>query len=149
MAAMQTPPSSVLHDVLPLIADREQRHPEVYPAESVRALFDAGIIAGPFAEELGGRRTTLVEAVSVVEEIASVSPSVALIVSMPLGLAGIYGLGSEIAPPAQRAAFARPVIFPVDASRRSIRRRVAPSRGGHRSSKGKPSSSTTIIPKRT
>ena len=103
---MQTPPSSVLHDVLPLIADREQRHPEVYPAESVRALFDAGIIAGPFAEELGGRRTTLVEAVSVVEEIASVSPSVALIVSMPLGLAGIYGLGSEIAPPAQRAAFA-------------------------------------------
>jgi alkylation response protein AidB-like acyl-CoA dehydrogenase len=44
--------------------------------------------------------------VSVIETIASVSPSVALIASMPLGLAGIYGLGSDIAPDAQRGAFA-------------------------------------------
>lgn len=106
MEAMHTPLSSVLDDVLPLIAEREQSQPEVYPADSVRALFDAGIIAGPFAEELGGRRMTLAEAVGVVEDIASVSPSVALIVSMPLGLAGIYGLGSESAPAAHRAAFA-------------------------------------------
>jgi alkylation response protein AidB-like acyl-CoA dehydrogenase len=55
---------------------------------------------------LGGRGKTLVEAVGVLETMASVSPSVALIASMPLGLAGIYGLGDEIAPETHRAAFA-------------------------------------------
>ena len=98
--------SLVLDDVLPLIADQERNHPEAYPEKSIRALFDAGIIAGPFREDLGGRGMKLVEAVAAVEEIASVSPSVALIASMPLGLAGIYGLGEEIAPDAHRTAFA-------------------------------------------
>lgn len=91
---------------MPLIADHERDHPEAYPEESIRALFDAGVIAGPFPEDLGGRGIELAEAVRVVEAIASVSPSVALIASMPLGLAGIYGLGSEMAPEAHRAAFA-------------------------------------------
>ena len=91
---------------MPLIADQEKNHPESYPEKSIRALFDAGIIAGPFAQDWGGHGMKLVEAVSAVETIASVSPSVALIASMPLGLAGIYGLGNEIAPDAHRAAFA-------------------------------------------
>lgn len=103
---MATPLSLVLDDLLPLIADHERKHPEAYPETSIRALFDAGIIAGPFAEDLGGRGIRLVEAVSVLETIASVSPSVALIASMPLGLAGIYGLDNEIAPDAHRSAFA-------------------------------------------
>lgn len=103
---MSTPLGRVLEEVLPHIADAEQRDPDVYPASSVRALFDAGIIGAPFAEEFGGRGMKLVEAVSVIETLASVSPSVALIVSMPLGLAGIYGLGPAIAPDAHRAAFA-------------------------------------------
>jgi alkylation response protein AidB-like acyl-CoA dehydrogenase len=103
---MSTALSLALDDVLPLIADQERNHPEIYPEESVRALFDAGIIAGPFPEHLGGRGMKLVEAVRVLETIASVSPSVALIASMPLGLACIYGLGSETAPDAHRAAFA-------------------------------------------
>ena len=106
---MSTSLSRALADLLPLIADQERNHPEAYPERSIRALFDAGIIAGPFAEHLGGRGMTLVEAVSAVEAIASVSPSVALIASMPLGLAGIYGLHdeiAEIAPERVRAAFA-------------------------------------------
>jgi alkylation response protein AidB-like acyl-CoA dehydrogenase len=103
---MPTPLSLVLEDLLPLIAEQERNHPEAYPESSIRALFDAGIIAGPFAENLGGRGMKLVEAVSVIETIASVSPSVALIASMPLGLAGIYGLDNQIAPDAYRAAFA-------------------------------------------
>src|SRR5688572_3102295 len=102
---MSTTPS-VLDDLLPLIAEQEQNHPEAYPEKSIRALFDSGIIAGPFAEDLGGHGMTLVEVVSVLETIASVSPSVALIASMPLGLAGIYGLDNEIAPDAHRIAFA-------------------------------------------
>lgn len=103
---MSTPLRLALEDLLPLVADHEANHPEAYPAESLRALYDAGIIAGPFAEELGGRGMKLAEAVDVVETIASVSPSVALIASMPLGLAGIYGLSNDIAPDAHRAAFA-------------------------------------------
>ena len=102
---MSTNLSLVLDDLLPLIADQERSHPEAYPAKSIRALFDAGIIAGPFPEDLGGRGIKLVEAVRFVETIASASPSVALIASMPLGLAGFYGLGQEIAPNAHRAAF--------------------------------------------
>jgi alkylation response protein AidB-like acyl-CoA dehydrogenase len=98
--------SLVLDDVLPLIADQERNHPEVYPEVSIRALFDARIIAGPFAEDLGGRGMTLVEAVTVLEKVAAASPSVALIASMPLGLAGICGLDKQIAPDTHRAAFA-------------------------------------------
>ncbi len=103
---MSTNPSLALDDLLPLIADQERDHSEAYPEESIRALFKAGIIAGPFAEDVGGHGTKLVEAVSTLETIASVSPSVALIASMPLGLAGIYGLGNEIAPEPHRSAFA-------------------------------------------
>ncbi len=102
---MSTPLGLVLEDLIPLIAEQERNHPESYPEKSIRALFDAGIIAGPFAEDLGGRGMKLSEAVSVIETIASASPSVALIASMPLGLAGIYGLGSDIAPDAHRSAF--------------------------------------------
>lgn len=102
---MPTPLGRVLDDVLPLIASHELSDPEAYPEKSIRALYDAGIIAGPFAEKLGGRGMTLVEAVGVIEAIASVSPSVALIASMPLGLAGIYGLDDDIAPDAHRRAF--------------------------------------------
>ncbi|HEY3497612.1 MAG TPA: acyl-CoA dehydrogenase family protein [Polyangiaceae bacterium] len=106
---MSTTLSGALDDVLPLIADQERSDPETYPAKSIRALFDAGIIAGPFPEQRGGRGMKLVEAVRVVETIASVSPSAALIASMPLGLAGIYGLGEEIAPEAHRASFAEQI----------------------------------------
>ena len=103
---MSTKLNLVLDDLLPLIADQERNHPEVYPDKSIRALFDAGIISGPFAKDLGGQGMTLVEAVGVLETLASVSPSVSLIASMPLGLAGIYGLDNEIAPEAHRTAFA-------------------------------------------
>lgn len=97
--------SSVLDDLLPLIADQEQNHPETYPESSLRALFDAGIMASPFPEGLGGRGVRLVEVVRLLEKIAAASPSVALLVSMPLGLATIYGLGEEIAPAPHRSQF--------------------------------------------
>ena len=103
---MATSLTLALDDLLPLIAEQERNHPEAYPAKSIRALFEAGIVAGAFPEDLGGGGMKLVEAVRVLETIASVSPSVALIASMPMGLAGFYGLGSEIAPDAHRAAFA-------------------------------------------
>ncbi len=39
------------------------------------------------------------------EALASASPSTALLASMPLGLAGIYGLGVDVAPDAARDAW--------------------------------------------
>lgn len=90
-------PSLVHDDLLTLIADQERKQPEAYPEGSIRALFDAGLIASPFPKDLGGAGVKLVDAVRSVEAIASVSPSVALIASMPLGLAGMYALGNEIA----------------------------------------------------
>lgn|SRR5690606_19163260 len=92
---MSKPLGLVLEDLLPLIASHERNHPEAYPEESIRTLYEAGIIGGPFAEEFGGRGIKLVEAVSVVETIASVSPSVALIASMPPGARGYLRAGQR------------------------------------------------------
>jgi hypothetical protein len=44
---MATPLSRILDELLPVIADQERDHPESYPEKSIRALFDAGIMAGP------------------------------------------------------------------------------------------------------
>ncbi|MDQ2644536.1 MAG: acyl-CoA/acyl-ACP dehydrogenase [Myxococcota bacterium] len=94
-----------LEEVLQQIAAHEQRHPEEYPGDSIQALFEAGVIPGPFSKEAGGRGLGLSDAVRAVEAIAAVSPSVALIASMPLGLAGVIAAAGEVAPDAQRAAF--------------------------------------------
>lgn len=98
-----------LDEVLQSIADREHREPETFPAASIAALYDAGVIAAPFPPELGGSRASLAEMVVAVEAIAAASPSTALIACMPLGLAGILGLGSELAPEAHRGAFAEQI----------------------------------------
>lgn len=96
---------TTLEDLLPSIAQRERAEPETFPAPSIAALYDAGVIAAPLPPEHGGRGASLPEMVSAVEAIAAVSPSTALIACMPLGLAGVYGLGPEVAPERLRAAF--------------------------------------------
>jgi alkylation response protein AidB-like acyl-CoA dehydrogenase len=100
--------NSLLHDVQGLasqLADREAADPDRYPAESIADLQRAGVLIAPFPSELGGRGTTLPELVSAIELIAAASPSTALLLSMPLGLAGVYGLGEAVAPPAHRPAW--------------------------------------------
>jgi len=76
--------------------------PDGYPAKNVADLMEAGIIRGPLPESLGGQGWTLSESVAAIETIAAASPSTAVIVSMPLGLAGVYGLGGQAAPEAHR-----------------------------------------------
>jgi alkylation response protein AidB-like acyl-CoA dehydrogenase len=98
-----------LEDLLPSIAERERAEPETFPAASVAALYDAGVIAAPFAPELGGSNGSLPDMVAAVEAIAAASPSTALIACMPLGLAGIYGLGPSVAPQQHRVAFAEQI----------------------------------------
>lgn len=100
--------SSLLDDVrqlAPGLAEREATDPDRYPAGSIAALQQAGILSAPLSVPLGGRGAPPAEVVEAVEVIAAASPSVALLVSMPLGLAGVMGIGSEIAPANWRAAW--------------------------------------------
>jgi len=100
---------STLEDLLPSIAERERTEPEKFPAASVAALYDAGVIAAPFPPEHGGRSASLSEMVAAVEALATASPSTALIACMPLGLAGVYGLGPDVAPAAHRPRYAQQI----------------------------------------
>jgi alkylation response protein AidB-like acyl-CoA dehydrogenase len=99
-------PSDQLRSLLPEIAHRERAEPEDYPAASVSALYSAGVVAAPFPASAGGAGWRLTDAVAAVEAIAEASPSTALNVSMPLGLAGVLGVGRDIAPPAERSRWA-------------------------------------------
>jgi alkylation response protein AidB-like acyl-CoA dehydrogenase len=85
-------------DLLPAIEERELADAEAYPRDSITGLFDAGVIAAPFPKALGGAGATLQDSVRITEIVASASPSTALCMSMPLGLAGVYAACGEIAP---------------------------------------------------
>jgi alkylation response protein AidB-like acyl-CoA dehydrogenase len=101
-------PSSLLDDVRGLgagFAARDAEFPERYPADSIAELHRAAIIAAPLTESLGGRGATCREATAAVELIARSSPSTALVVAMPLGLAGILATGPEAAPERYRTAW--------------------------------------------
>ena len=89
----------------PALAAREAADPEHYSAESVAELYRAGVPGAPFPAALGGMGATLPEAVAAVEEVAMASPSTALLLSMPLGLAGWYAVGPEVAPKEHRAVW--------------------------------------------
>ena len=83
--------------------ERDAAAPESYPAENIASLYDARMVPGPFPASLGGRGWTLRESVDAICTIASQSPSTALIVSMPLGLAGAcFATDRGFAPPGWR-----------------------------------------------
>ena len=84
-----------LIDLLPRFAEREAADPETYPRESVADLYVAGIPLAPFTEAMGGEGASCRDAVAAIETLATASPSLALIASMPLGLAGILALDLE------------------------------------------------------
>lgn len=84
-----------LTDLLPAISDREAKDPERYPAESVDALYGAGVVQAPLPAALGGGDATCRDATEAIELLATASPSLALIACMPLGLAGCLALGGE------------------------------------------------------
>jgi alkylation response protein AidB-like acyl-CoA dehydrogenase len=90
----------------PRLAEREAADPERYPAENIAALVDAGVIRAPFPAAVGGGGCTLADAVDAIETIAAASPSTALLAAMPLGLAGAYSVGVDVAPPEHRRAWA-------------------------------------------
>ncbi len=94
-----------LHQLGTVFAQREAADPETFPVANIEDLKAGQLLGAPFTEALGGRGWTLPDGVQAVEVIASYSPSTALIWSMPLGLAGIFGLGSDAAPREHRGAW--------------------------------------------
>jgi hypothetical protein len=105
---MTTTARPSLQDILPSIAEREHTEPETFPAASIAALYGAGTIAAPFPAALGGSGASLAEMVAALEAIARVAVH-GLVASMPMGLAGVYGLGPGAAPEQHRSAWARQI----------------------------------------
>ena len=93
----------------PRLAEREAADPERYPAENIADLVAGGVIRAPFPNTVGGSGCTLLDAVDAIETIASASPSTALLAAMPLGLAGVYSAGPDVAPPEHRRAWAEQI----------------------------------------
>ena len=89
----------------PKLAEREAADPERYPADNIGDLVASGVIRAPFPVSAGGSGCTLVDAVDAIETIASASPSTALLAAMPLGLAGVFSIGPDAAPPEHRRAW--------------------------------------------
>lgn len=95
-----------VRELAPVMAARDAADAENYPAENISALVQAGVLTAPFPASLGGQGTHLPELARIVEGVAAASPSTALLLAMPLGLAAIYGLGPGIAPDDRQAGFA-------------------------------------------
>jgi alkylation response protein AidB-like acyl-CoA dehydrogenase len=100
---------ATVRDLAPRLASRDTADAERYPADNVSDLVGAGVIRAPFPVSAGGAGCALLDAVDAVEVIASASPSTALLATMPLGLAGVYGAGPDAAPPAHRRMWAEQI----------------------------------------
>jgi alkylation response protein AidB-like acyl-CoA dehydrogenase len=98
--------SARLEEILAAVRDREAGDPESFPARTIADLYAIGVPTAPFPVALGGAGGSLRASVLIVERLAAVSPAAALLISMPLTLAGFVVAGVEIAPAAHRAACA-------------------------------------------
>lgn len=84
-----------LPGLLRTFSAREAVAPDRYPAESVADLFAAGVIHAPLPPSLGGEGASCRDATMAVADIAAASPSLALLASMPIGLAGVLAMEVE------------------------------------------------------
>lgn len=91
-----------VRDLAPTLAAREATDPDRFPAENVDELKDTGLLLAPLPPALGGQAWTTADSVEAVETIAAASPSAALLISMPLGLAGVFAAAPAVAPEEHR-----------------------------------------------
>ncbi|MPZ97718.1 MAG: hypothetical protein GEU80_00030 [Dehalococcoidia bacterium] len=84
--------------------EREREQPDDLQPESLDAARRSGLLLAPFPQALGGQGCSLVDAVHLTETIGRASPSMALLVSMPLGLAGVHSANDAV-PAEHRAAW--------------------------------------------
>jgi isovaleryl-CoA dehydrogenase len=92
-----------LDSVLRTVAEAEGSGSDAYPEAAVRAMYEAGVVRAPFPADLGGAGWSLKESVVTIEATAAASPSTALIISMPLGLAGVCAAAGAVAPEERRS----------------------------------------------
>lgn len=92
-------------ELLAILAADDLRNPDEYPAQSMQAALAFGAHAGPFPGVLGGHGWTLTDATAAVERLAAANPSVALMLSMPIGLAGVLNVDAGLVPSEHLATF--------------------------------------------
>jgi alkylation response protein AidB-like acyl-CoA dehydrogenase len=80
----------------PAFAERDNAAPELFPKQNVVDLQNAGVVGAPFPPELGGSGWSLLDSVTATEEVATWSPSTALLLAMPLGLAGVHATSDGV-----------------------------------------------------
>ena len=95
-----------LEEILEAVRAREAGDPESFPAGTVADLYAIGLPRAPFPVVLGGIDGSLRDSVEMVERLATISPAAALLLSMPLTLAGFLVAGVAVAPAAHRTACA-------------------------------------------
>jgi alkylation response protein AidB-like acyl-CoA dehydrogenase len=71
-----------------------------FPVECFARVKRSGLALAPFAREAGGQACSLSHAVRLTEAAARMSPSLALLLAMPLGLAGVHAIDADCVPPA-------------------------------------------------
>jgi alkylation response protein AidB-like acyl-CoA dehydrogenase len=96
----------VLRDVAPRFFERDGADSESYPQNNLGDLWQLGLFQAPYPTALGGSDWSLVDCVDATEAVAAHSPSTALLLIMPLGLAGVTALTDDAAPAAHRVAWA-------------------------------------------
>jgi alkylation response protein AidB-like acyl-CoA dehydrogenase len=101
--------SARLDEILDAVRDREAGDPESFPARTVSDLYAVGVPTAPFPVALGGAGGSLRDSVEMVERLAAASPAAALLISMPVTLAGFVVAGAAVVPPAHRTTCAAQV----------------------------------------
>ena len=105
MPEHESPAVSAARDLAPTIAERDAADSDTYPQQNVTDLYDSGVIRAPFSPDHGGSGATLSDAVRITEIVAAASPSTALIIAMPLGLAGAYSCLDDVVPAEHRGSW--------------------------------------------
>lgn len=82
--------------------ERDVADSESYPQDNLDDLWQLGLFQAPYPAALGGSDWHLVECVDATEAVATHSPSTALLLIMPLGLAGVTALPDDVAPETAR-----------------------------------------------
>ena len=103
-----------MHDITELIEAAEALAGEWVGAEGDGSAFPvdcfdrvkrSGLALAPLPREAGGHACSLLDAVRLTEATARVSPSLALLLSMPLGLAGVHAIDGDAVPPRHQRAW--------------------------------------------
>lgn len=94
-----------ISSVVDSFAERDARDPDALPVDNLADIKRSGLLLAPLPAALGGRGSDLVEMVQATEIIARASASTALLVAMPLGLAGVCASGPGVAPGEYAAAW--------------------------------------------